>query len=52
MKEAKTKALKNLIDTLLSMPHRMKKEEKKEPKKGELEIEIVSVGKMPKKKED
>lgn len=52
MKEAKTKALKGLIDKLLTMPY--EKPEKEEKKKdGVLEIEIVSVGKMPKvKKED
>lgn len=49
MKEAKTKALKSLIDNLLSMPMSDKKKEKP---KGEIEIEIVSVGKPIKKKED
>ena len=52
MKEAKSKALKGLIDKLLSMPSGVEKEKKKGEEKGSLEIEIVSVGKPAKKKED
>lgn len=50
MIEAKEKALKSLIEKLLSMKMGDKEEMPKEEKEeGELEIEIVSMGKLPKK---